>query len=81
MDDIEFEDAIRKLKCGSVQDFSVEEMQFYCSGFERAICKKQKERLQFTRETRNAYNMGYNHGKAKDEFLMIGFRKRLNNLN
>lgn len=80
MDDKEFETAIQRLKYNAAQDFSVDEMKYYILGHKRASAKKYKEVLQLTRETRNAYNMGYNHGKAQDDFLVVIFRKKMKEL-
>lgn len=81
MDDIEFENSIQRLKYQAIQDFTVDEMEYYVMGFKRGFRQtKQKERLQFNRETREAYNMGFNHGKSRDDFLAGILRKKLQEL-
>lgn len=80
MDDIQFESAIHRLKYEAAQDYSVEEMEYYVMGHKRGGCRKQKDRLPFTRETKQAYDLGFSHGKSQDDFLVMIFRKKLKEL-
>lgn len=80
MDDIEFESAIHRLKYQAIQDFNEVEMNYFNFGYRRGFAKLKKEQMKHTRETKNAYDLGYNYGRAEDKFLIRIVRKKLREL-